>query len=142
MITQALVDKWTVFDERADEWRPIRARDIAILLPARTSLPFLEAALTAAGIPYRTESSSLVYSAPEVRAMMAALRAIGDTGDELATVAALRSPLFGCGDDDLYRYRRRGAGSASGRRSRTLRPSFPQPPPWLGWGIWRAGAAG
>ncbi|WP_197491879.1 UvrD-helicase domain-containing protein [Microbacterium aurantiacum] len=142
VITQALVDKWTVFDERADEWRPIRARDIAILLPARTSLPFLEAALTAAGIPYRTESSSLVYSAPEVRAMMAALRAIGDTGDELATVAALRSPLFGCGDDDLYRYRRAGAGSASGRRSRTLRPSFPQPPPWLGWGIWRAGAAG
>ncbi|WP_347978204.1 UvrD-helicase domain-containing protein [Microbacterium sp. ProA8] len=108
VVTQALVEGWTVSDKRTGEWRAIRASDIAILIPARTSLPFLEAALSAAGISYRTESSSLVYSAPEVRAMMAALRSIADTGDELATVAALRSPLFACGDDDLYRYRRAG----------------------------------
>ena len=37
--------------------------DIAILVPARTSLPFLEDALDTAGIPYRAESSSLVYQA-------------------------------------------------------------------------------
>lgn len=116
VITQALVEGWTVFDDRADEWRAIRASDIAILIPARTSLPFLENALSAAGIPYRTESSSLVYSGPEVRAMMAALRSIADTSDELATVAALRSPLFACGDDDLYRYRRAGGRFRLGAR--------------------------
>lgn len=116
VITQALVEGWTVFDQRTEEWRTIRASDIAILIPARTSLPFLENALSAAGIPYRTESSSLVYSATEVRAMMAALRAIADTGDELATVAALRSALFACGDDDLYRYRRAGGRFRVGAR--------------------------
>ena len=92
VITQALVEGWTVLDRRTGQWRTIRASDIAILIPARTSLPFLEDALSSAGIPYRTESSSLVYSAPEVRAMMAALRAVADSGDELATVTALRSP--------------------------------------------------
>jgi ATP-dependent helicase/nuclease subunit A len=33
------------------------------------------------------------------------LRAIDDPSDELSVVAALRSPLFGCGDDDLFRFR-------------------------------------
>ena len=44
--------------------------DITILLPARTSLPALQVALAARGIPYRAENSSLVYAAPEVRALL------------------------------------------------------------------------
>ena len=50
--------------------RPIEHRDIAVLLPARTSLPALEEALDEAGIPYRAESSSLVYQAAEVRDLL------------------------------------------------------------------------
>ena len=41
-------------------------------IPARTSLDHLEDALDAAGIPYRAESSSLVYQASEVRDLLAA----------------------------------------------------------------------
>ncbi|WP_292836848.1 UvrD-helicase domain-containing protein [Microbacterium sp.] len=108
VVRTALAEGWTVFDQGAELWRPVRAGDIAILLPARTSLRFLEAALDRAGIPYRTESSSLVYQADEIRALMAAVRAIADPSDELATVQALRTTLFGCGDDDLFRYRRAG----------------------------------
>ena len=52
--------------------------------------------------PYRTESSSLVYQATEIRTLMAAARAIADPSDQLSCVTALRSPLFGCGDDDLF----------------------------------------
>ena len=37
-----------------------RRDDIAVLVPARTSLPFLEDALENAAIPYRAEASSLV----------------------------------------------------------------------------------
>ena len=33
-----------------------------------------------------------------------ALRAVDDPSDELALVSALRSPLFGCGDDDLFEF--------------------------------------
>ena len=108
VVRTALEEGWTVFDRVAELWRPVRAGDIAILLPARTSLRFLEAALDRAGVPYRTESSSLVYQADEIRALMAAVRAIADPSDELATVQALRTALFGCGDDDLFRYRRAG----------------------------------
>src|SRR5690606_17613359 len=36
------------------------------------------------------------------------LRAIDDTSDEAALVAALRSPALGCGDDDLLAYRQAG----------------------------------
>src|SRR5581483_6928176 len=86
-------------------WRPARLGDIAILVPARTSLPFLEDALDAAKIPFRAEASSLVYATRAVRDLLMVLRAADDPTDHLRVVAALRTPLLGCGDDDLYRHR-------------------------------------
>lgn len=86
-------------------WRPARLGDICVLLPARTSLAALERALDGAAIPYRADASSLVYATREVRDLLATARAIDDPTDELSLVSALRSPLFGCGDDDLYRFR-------------------------------------
>ena len=107
-IRQAIHEEWTVRDEIIGSWRPVRLADIAILLPARTSLDFLEDALDAAGVAYKAESSSLVYQAPEVRDLMATARAIADPTDHLATLTALRSPLFGCGDDDLWAWKHAG----------------------------------
>ncbi len=105
-IQTALAEGWSVHDaDGADGWRPARPDDVAVLLPARTSLPALEAALAEAGLPYRTESSSLVYATPEIREMLLALKAVDDPSDELAIVSALRSPLFGCSDRDLYEHR-------------------------------------
>ena len=95
---------WNVEDP--DEgWRPARPSDVCILLPARISLAGLERALDANGIPYRAETSSLVYATREVRELMLTLRAVSDPTDELATVAALRSLVYGCGDDDLATWR-------------------------------------
>ena len=42
-----------------DGWRTARLGDIAILVPARTSLPFLEDALDERGIPFRGRISPL-----------------------------------------------------------------------------------
>jgi ATP-dependent helicase/nuclease subunit A len=106
IVRRAVDEAWRVRDGEA--WRPAELDDIAILVPARTSLPFLETALDAAGIPYRAEASSLVYEAQEVRDLLAAARAIADPSDALSLVAALRSPLFGCGDDDLWTWKRDG----------------------------------
>lgn len=119
VIRSALAEGWTVGEEyeepqpdgsivKKTRFRPLAARDIAILIPARTSLPFLEDALDAAAIPYRTESSSLVYQSTEIRSLLAAARAIADPTDQLSAVTALRSALFGCGDDDLFAYKRDG----------------------------------
>ncbi|TDD59573.1 DNA helicase UvrD [Kribbella antibiotica] len=107
-VEQALRDGWLVYDERASRWRPAVAGDIAVLVPARTSLPFLEDAFDRADIPYRAEASSLVYQTAEVRDLLACARALGDPSDQLALVTALRSPLFGCGDDDLFTWKRLG----------------------------------
>jgi ATP-dependent exoDNAse (exonuclease V) beta subunit len=107
-IRRALDEGWLVDrspDAGRHEWQPARAGDIAILVPTRLSLPALEDALTDAGISYRAESASLVYASRLVRDLLLTLRAIDDPSDELSVVAALRSPLFGCGDDDLFRFR-------------------------------------
>ncbi|MCA1673619.1 MAG: UvrD-helicase domain-containing protein, partial [Actinobacteria bacterium] len=55
---QAVAEGWSVSDSAG--WRPARWSDVAILLPARTSLRQLEQALESAGVPYRAETSSLV----------------------------------------------------------------------------------
>ena len=95
---------WSV-DDGEGGWRPAIASDVCILLPARTSLPALETALTTAGVPYRAETSSLVYASREIREVLLALAAVADPTDELATVSALRSFVYGCGDDDLAHWR-------------------------------------
>ncbi len=102
-IDTAIADGWTVSSDRGP--RPARLADISVLVPSRTVLPFLEDALDEASIPYRVESSSLVYSSRAVRDLLAVVRAVADPTDELALFSALRTPLFGCGDDDLFRFR-------------------------------------
>ncbi len=104
-VLRAVDEEWPVTDSATCEWRPARLGDICVLLPARTSLPFLERALDDAGIAYRAETSSLVYGSREVRELLAALRAVDDPSDSLSLVTALRSSLFGCGDDDLFEYK-------------------------------------
>jgi ATP-dependent exoDNAse (exonuclease V) beta subunit len=104
VVQRAITERWPVFDRDTNEWRDPNLGDIAILLPARTSLGYLERALEDAGVPYRAETSSLVYGSREVRDLLAALRAVDDPSDSLSLVAALRSAVFGCGDDDLFTY--------------------------------------
>ena len=98
---------WSVGRSSGDRaaWRPACLGDITVLVPARTSLPFLEDALEKASIPYRAESSSLVYSTRAVRDLLMVLRAADDPTDHLRIVSALRSPLMSCGDDDLFRFK-------------------------------------
>ena len=107
IIQSAKAEGWPVAktgDDGRESTRPARYADIAVLMPTRTTLPPIEQALEAAAIPFRVESRSLVYSTQEVRDLLAILRAIDDPTDEVALIAALRSPAFGCGDDDLLRF--------------------------------------
>ncbi|MFP5327396.1 MAG: UvrD-helicase domain-containing protein, partial [Acidimicrobiia bacterium] len=121
-VTTAVREGWTVFDEGTGAWRPARLGDVTILVPARTSLPFLEDELEQAGIPYRAESSSLVYATRAVRDLLMVLRAIADPTDHLRVVSALRTPLFACGDDDLFRFKvlRNGRWSYLGDQPATV----------------------
>ncbi|HEY5663564.1 MAG TPA: UvrD-helicase domain-containing protein [Ilumatobacter sp.] len=114
-VSTALHDRWLVTEQLGDgeaRLRPCRPGDITVLLPARTSLPALEAALRDRDLPYRAENSSVVYVTTEIRQLMLALRAADDATDQLALVAALRTPLYGCSDTELYDWRS-GGGSWS-----------------------------
>ena len=71
-------------------------------MPRRTGLRQLEMALEDAGVPYRLESASLVFETQEILDLMNCLKAIDNPSDQVATVAALRSPAFGCSDVDLF----------------------------------------
>jgi ATP-dependent helicase/nuclease subunit A len=99
-------EMWPV--HRSGVWRPATLSDITILVPTRLSLPFLRAELDRAGIPYRLDTGTLVFDTQEVRDVVAALRAVDDPSDEASLVAALRSPLYGCSDADLYTWRAAG----------------------------------
>jgi ATP-dependent exoDNAse (exonuclease V) beta subunit len=124
-IARIQAEGWSVGDSSSPTgWRDPKLGDITVLVPARTSLPFLEDALEAARIPYRAESSSLVYVSRAVRDLLMALRAIDDPTDHLAIVSALRSPLFACGDDDLFRFKvlQRGHWNFGARQPDTVEP--------------------
>jgi len=114
-ITAARDEGWPV----GDDGQPVCLRDIAVLLPKRALAPYLEEAFGEAGIAYRLQSSSLVYNAAEVQTLLAILRAVDDPTDRPSVVGALRSPAFGCGDDDLLAHRQAG-GTWDCRRATQL----------------------
>jgi len=84
--------------------RPTRFSDICVLIPTRTNLRGLERAFSREGVPFRMESGWLVLHTQEVRDLLSCLRAIDDPSDQVALVAALRSPAYACSDVDLLRW--------------------------------------
>ena len=107
-VSTALAEGWLVHDDESGTRRPCRPGDICILLPTRISLPALESELGRASIAFRAENSSVVYATSEVRHLMSVLQAADDPTDELALVDALRSPLYGCSDIELWEWKRAG----------------------------------
>ncbi len=83
VVRRVISERWPVFEPATGEWRDPRLGDVCILLPARTSLGFLERSLDDAGIPYRAETSSLVYGSREIRELLAALRGSGRSERQL-----------------------------------------------------------
>ncbi|MDE2939833.1 MAG: UvrD-helicase domain-containing protein [Chloroflexota bacterium] len=114
LLRQMVSEGWLRLDQAAtnaagrEEYVPVAFSDICILIRSRTPLPALERALESADIPYRLESASLVFESQEVRDLLNCLRAIDNPADRVATVAALRSPAFGCSDVDLLRHHEAG----------------------------------
>lgn len=102
-ISRAVRDEeWPIRDRHAgDAVRALQWRDVAILVPSRTGIERLEAALQRHGIPYRFEGGRGFFSRQEVRDLVSLLHAIDDPTDAISIVAVLRSLAFGCSDEDL-----------------------------------------
>lgn len=113
LLHQIVGEKWQILDadkpvddEGNERYKDAAYSDICILMPTRTALRTLELAMDDAGVPYRLEGASLFFDTQEVRDLLNCLRAIDDPSDEVAIVAALRSPAYACTDVELLRFHR------------------------------------
>ena len=83
--------------------RPVRYRDIAVLLRTTSRLESFEAALDRRNVPYYVVDGRGFYGRPEVAWIMNMLRAVDDPFDDAALAAVLRHPVFGLSDESLLR---------------------------------------
>ncbi len=76
-------------------------RDHAVLVRANGHADPILRALNLAGIPWRFSGSSGLYARPEVRLLMAFLRAIADPESSVDLYALAASEVYGLGGEDL-----------------------------------------
>jgi ATP-dependent helicase/nuclease subunit A len=118
-----------VWDKEAQDYRPFRYGDAAILFRSTVDLPLYEEQFKAAGLPYLTVSGRGYYQRPEVQDLLALLAWLHNVYDDLALATALRSPLFGLSDETLYRLRWRTSENAQCSEPRILFEAVVDPPP-------------
>jgi len=101
-------EKWQVWDDSDQSFRPIMFKDIAILMRTYTPLNPLEEALRSYEVDYRVVGGKYFYKRQEVQQLLAVLQAIDNPNDKVALVAALRSPFLGISDEELFMFHVRG----------------------------------
>ena len=78
-----------------------RPRDHAVLVRANGHADPVLRSLNVAGIPWRFSGSSGLYARPEVRLLMAFLRAVADPESSVDLYALASSEVYGLGGEDL-----------------------------------------
>ncbi|HEV8545341.1 MAG TPA: ATP-dependent DNA helicase [Candidatus Limnocylindrales bacterium] len=78
-----------------------RPRDIAVLVRANGHADPILRSLNVAGIPWRFSGTSGLYARPEVRQLLAFLRAVSDLSSSVDVYALAASESYGLGGEDL-----------------------------------------
>jgi len=93
---------WEIVDDvRCNRRRAATFADVMILVQRRTHLQVYERALRQAGIPFSTSRQGGLLDTLEASDMIALLGFLVSPFDDLKLAHALRSPIFGCTDEDL-----------------------------------------
>lgn len=82
--------------------RPIRYGDVLILTRIKRNVAVYARALEDRGIPQEVGGGGAFSAAGPLQALVNLLQALADPDDAVTVVGALRGPLFGVTDDDLY----------------------------------------
>ncbi len=90
-------------------------RDHAVLVRTNAGADPIVRAFNVAGIPWRFSGTSGLYARPEVRLLLAALRAIADLGSGPDLYALAASEVYGLGGEDLT-----AIVNAARRRNRSI----------------------
>ena len=92
--------------------RPVRAEDVVILLRSPGPvLRYYTAALDELGIPWSAEGGQEFFGTTEIAATVALLQVLDNPRQDVALLAALRSPLFNFTSDRLALLRAAGTGT-------------------------------
>lgn len=136
-VAAALAEGRLVQDRATGESRPMRPGDVAVLARAWEPLDGVAEALAEAGVPVAMPAGGDLLATRPAQDGLALLRALADTEDDLALVAALRSPLFALSDPTLWAFAQslpspwaEGTSGASvpGRWGRALAAGLPVAP--------------
>jgi ATP-dependent helicase/nuclease subunit A len=92
----------TAIKDSSWQVRPAGYGDCAVLIQSRTKLKEYETALEAAGIPFRVVGGIGFYDEDEIQALINILFFLWNRADMLSLAAALKSPLFGFTEKDLF----------------------------------------
>ncbi len=76
-------------------------RDHAVLIRSNAEADPILRSLNVAGLPWRFSGTSGLYARPEVRLLLAFLRAVADLGSSTDVYALAASEIYGLGGDDL-----------------------------------------
>jgi len=99
---RAMIGRWEVWDDAHGECKRLaRYSDVMVLVRRRTHLAIYERALRHAGIPFLTSRQGGLLDTLEALDLAALLEFLVSPFADLKLAQALRSPLFGCNDDDL-----------------------------------------
>ena len=78
-----------------------RPRDHAVLVRANSAADPILRALNVAGVPWRFSGTSGLYARPEVRLLLAFVRAVADLSSSVDVYALAASDVYGLGGEDL-----------------------------------------
>jgi len=92
--------------------RPVRAEDVVILLRSPGPvLRYYAAALDEVGVPWNADGGQEFFGTTEISVAIALLQVLDNPRQDVALLAALRSPLFGFTPDRLARLRTGNGGT-------------------------------
>ena len=111
-IEEMLRHAWKYAVRDGDEFRPLRAGDIAILLrSAKEAGPVYQRALERRNIPASAAVSNRFFDTPEIRLVLNLLRIIDNALQDIPLEGVLHSPLFGFSSEELAQIRTETDGS-------------------------------
>jgi ATP-dependent exoDNAse (exonuclease V) beta subunit len=84
-----------VWDKHINGFRPMRWRDIAVLVPSRTPYREIESAFARENAPVVLGGSREYFNRGEVRDIVGLIRLLDNPGDEMALAGWIESPLSG-----------------------------------------------
>ena len=105
-IKKLVESKYKIYDAKKQEFRPIKYKDIAILLRStKVAAPIYEKELTNENIPVFSDSSMEYLGSIEIQTIMSLLRIIDNPLQDIPLVTVLRSSIANFTDNDLVQIR-------------------------------------